>query len=339
MATFTLSCFGLLLYLWSAFGGPVPLKPRGYQFKASFDEATQLAQEADVRISGVTVGKVKKIELGDDGRTEATIEMDEKYAPVRSDSRGDPAPEDAARRDLRRDDARHEAAPRRWRRATSSRPRTSHRRSSSTRSSAPSTPRRARRSRSGSRRWRWASPNAAATSPTRSASLEPFAVDTNEVLKTLNSQARATKQLIRDTGEFFEALTENDEQLADLIVNSNRVFGTTAQRDQEIRETFIALPTFIDESKKTLRAARVLRGEHEPADHRPAPVGARREQDAVERQGVWRPTSTASCRPSGRRSTHRRRASRPASASSTACGRCWASSIRSCATSTRSCRH
>ena len=56
MATFTLSCFGLLLYLWSAFGGPVPLKPRGYQFKASFDEATQLAQEADVRISGVTVG-------------------------------------------------------------------------------------------------------------------------------------------------------------------------------------------------------------------------------------------------------------------------------------------
>src|SRR4029453_11363852 len=87
MATFTLSCFGLLLYLWSAFGGPVPLKPRGYQFKASFDEATQLAQEADVRISGVTVGKVKKIELGDDGRSEATIQMDEKYAPVRSDSR------------------------------------------------------------------------------------------------------------------------------------------------------------------------------------------------------------------------------------------------------------
>ena len=58
MAIFTLSCFGLLLYLWAAFGGPVPLKPRGYQFKASFAEATQLAQEADVRISGVTVGKV-----------------------------------------------------------------------------------------------------------------------------------------------------------------------------------------------------------------------------------------------------------------------------------------
>jgi phospholipid/cholesterol/gamma-HCH transport system substrate-binding protein len=86
MAAFTLSCFGLLLYLWSAFGGPVPLKPRGYEFKASFAEATQLAQEAEVRISGITVGKVKKIELGDDGRTEATIEMKGKYAPPPSDS-------------------------------------------------------------------------------------------------------------------------------------------------------------------------------------------------------------------------------------------------------------
>ena len=87
MAIFTLSCFGLLLYLWSAFGGPVPLKPHGYRFHASFAEATQLAQEADVRISGVNVGKVKKIDLGDDGRTDATIELDDQYAPIPEDSR------------------------------------------------------------------------------------------------------------------------------------------------------------------------------------------------------------------------------------------------------------
>ena len=74
MAIFTLSCFGLLLYLWSAFGGPVPLKPHGYRFETSFAEATQLAQEADVRISGVNVGRVKKLDLGD-GRTDATIEL------------------------------------------------------------------------------------------------------------------------------------------------------------------------------------------------------------------------------------------------------------------------
>src|SRR5690349_8968054 len=87
MAIFTLSRFGLLLYLWSAFGGPVPLKPHGYRFHAHFAEATQLAQEADVRISGVNVGKVKQIDLGSDGRTDATIELSDKYAPLPADSR------------------------------------------------------------------------------------------------------------------------------------------------------------------------------------------------------------------------------------------------------------
>ena len=82
MAVFTLSCFGLLLYLWVAFGGGFPLKPHGYRFHVRFAEATQLAQEADVRISGVTVGKVVKLELGPGRTTDATIELDEHYAPI-----------------------------------------------------------------------------------------------------------------------------------------------------------------------------------------------------------------------------------------------------------------
>ena len=32
MAGFALSCFGLLLFLWLAFGGPIPLQPKGYRF-------------------------------------------------------------------------------------------------------------------------------------------------------------------------------------------------------------------------------------------------------------------------------------------------------------------
>ena len=56
---FAISCFGLALFLWLAFGGPIPLKPEGYRFQVPFDEATQLAAESDVRISGVSVGKVK----------------------------------------------------------------------------------------------------------------------------------------------------------------------------------------------------------------------------------------------------------------------------------------
>src|SRR3954466_9154420 len=83
MVVFALSCFGLLLFLWLAFGGAIPLKPKGYRFQTSFAEATQLAREADVRISGVPVGKVKDIEP--DKRTgppRGTIGLESRYAPV-----------------------------------------------------------------------------------------------------------------------------------------------------------------------------------------------------------------------------------------------------------------
>jgi phospholipid/cholesterol/gamma-HCH transport system substrate-binding protein len=83
--------------------------------------------------------------------------------------------------------------------------------------------------------------------------LEPFATDTNKVLETLNAQSRATRLLVRNTGEFFKALTARDDELRQLIMNSDRVFGATARRDEQIKATFIALPTFIDQSKKTLR--------------------------------------------------------------------------------------
>src|SRR5213080_71203 len=88
MVGFALSCFGLLLFLWLAFGGPIPLKPKGYRFHASFGEATQLAKEADVRISGVSVGKVKDIETNKkSGRSDATIELDHGYAPLPKDTK------------------------------------------------------------------------------------------------------------------------------------------------------------------------------------------------------------------------------------------------------------
>src|SRR6476469_6302447 len=88
MVGFALSCFGLLLFLWLAFGGSIPLAPRGYQFHVQFPEATQLAKEADVRISGVPVGKVKDLEADTKtGLTNATIELQEKYAPIPRDAR------------------------------------------------------------------------------------------------------------------------------------------------------------------------------------------------------------------------------------------------------------
>src|SRR5918992_5734713 len=86
MVGFALSCFGLLLFLWLAFGGPIPLKPKGYQMNVSFAEGTQLAVEADVRISGVPVGKVKTVEPNlETGRSDARIQLEEDYAPLAKD--------------------------------------------------------------------------------------------------------------------------------------------------------------------------------------------------------------------------------------------------------------
>ena len=81
MAVFALSCFGILLYLWIAFGGSTPLRAKEYEVSANFPEATTLAQEADVRISGVRVGKVKT-KSQDGTRTKVTMAIENKTASV-----------------------------------------------------------------------------------------------------------------------------------------------------------------------------------------------------------------------------------------------------------------
>src|SRR3954469_4272151 len=83
MVIFALSCFGLLTFLWISFGGSVPLKPKEYQLKINFPEATTLAEAADVRIAGVTVGKVRSKDLDKtDNRTSVVLRIDPKYAPL-----------------------------------------------------------------------------------------------------------------------------------------------------------------------------------------------------------------------------------------------------------------
>ena len=72
----------------------MPLKPESYRITAYFPEATQLATESDVRIGGVSVGKVKSVELAPvdeqvDGQdtSEVEIEIDPEFAPISSDAR------------------------------------------------------------------------------------------------------------------------------------------------------------------------------------------------------------------------------------------------------------
>ncbi|MSO41441.1 MAG: MCE family protein [Solirubrobacterales bacterium] len=253
---FAFSCFALLLFLWVSFGGPVPLKPEGYRFEVPLNEATQLAQESDVRISGVSVGKVKSIALGDEndqnGLAVATIEIDDRYAPIPEDTRailrektllgesyvelsqgsnevptlpeGGSLPRaqvaDSVQLDeiVRTFDERTRVAFQNWMQGAAA-----------------------------ALNGRGADLNAAI------GNLAPFAEDADRVLRILDSQRLATNQFVRNTGVVFGSLAARQGELRGLVQNADTVFSTTARRDQDLEQAFIALPTFLDESRATLK--------------------------------------------------------------------------------------
>src|SRR4051812_47263661 len=88
MVIFALSCFGLLIFLWLSFGGPIPLKPQNYRLSVDVPEAATLANQADVRMSGITIGKVvgKQIDKGGVA-TKVSLNIDPKYAPIARDAK------------------------------------------------------------------------------------------------------------------------------------------------------------------------------------------------------------------------------------------------------------
>ncbi len=90
IAGFALACFGLLLFVWSAFGGPTPLAATGYKLKMPMTQIDRLAEQSQVKISGVEVGRVSGIELGKDDQKDlaiVTLEIEPEYAPVPKDTR------------------------------------------------------------------------------------------------------------------------------------------------------------------------------------------------------------------------------------------------------------
>ncbi|MEJ7789513.1 MAG: MlaD family protein, partial [Thermoleophilaceae bacterium] len=253
MIAFTASCFGILLYLWIVFGGSVPLRPEGYRVQVQFPEATQLAQEADVRISGVNVGKVKtKIPDRQTGLTEATLEIQARYAPIPLDSKA------VLRQKTLLGETYVELSPgtREAKKLQDGGELPSGQVAETVeldeifRTFDPKT-----RKAFGT----WLDQQGRAVEDGGKAlndalaTLTPFAEDLDAVLRVLDSQEESTKGLVRDTGVVFGALTERQGQLRRLVESSNRVFETTAARDRELADTFVAFPTFLRETRATTR--------------------------------------------------------------------------------------
>jgi virulence factor Mce-like protein len=85
-AVFVLASILLTMFVWRSVGGSLPLAPRKFEVKVLFGEAGLLTRNADVRISGVTVGSV--VALRRRGlRTEATLSIESEFAPLPSDIR------------------------------------------------------------------------------------------------------------------------------------------------------------------------------------------------------------------------------------------------------------
>jgi phospholipid/cholesterol/gamma-HCH transport system substrate-binding protein len=253
MVAFALSCVGILLFLWLSFGGSVPLKPQGYRVHIAFAEATQLAEESDVRISGVSVGKVKtKTEDAEAGLTDTVIELDSRYAPLPRDTRA------MLRQKTLLGETYVELTPgdREGRKLEDGGTLPQGQVADTVELDEILRTFDARTQRDFSR---WLDQQGRAVSQSGKdlndalGNLAPFAEDTRDVLAVLRRQSGSTRALVRDTGAVFEALTERQGQLRDLIVNSNRVFESTAARDAELADTFRVLPTFLRESRTTTR--------------------------------------------------------------------------------------
>jgi phospholipid/cholesterol/gamma-HCH transport system substrate-binding protein len=252
IAAFALSCFGILLFLWVTFGGPTPFKAKPYQLKVPFDEATQLAEQSDVRISGVNVGKVQNIALAPNGRQAlATVNIEDKYAPLPESTRailrtktllgetyieltpgsrdgpqvpdGGTLPEANIAQSVQLDEIFRTFDP---------------------------------ETRAAFQTWQQ---EAAVAIDGQGAALSyalgefnPTFTEFDRLFRVLDTQRLAVGQLFRNGATTFRALRGRNGELADLIRSSNTVFTTAARRDRDIEALFEAFPTFLDESRLTL---------------------------------------------------------------------------------------
>ncbi|MDQ6747582.1 MAG: MCE family protein, partial [Candidatus Dormibacteraeota bacterium] len=251
MVLFAFSCVGLLLFLWLSFGGTIPFNPQGYQVKISFPSADQLGTQADVRISGVTVGKVvaKSIDPRGD-RTVATLNIDNKFAPIRQDTRailrqktilgetyveltpgtqGSPTVADGG--ELGR--AQVQPAVQLAQVFNTFDPTT----------------------RNAFQVWQQdlagSLENNALNLSNVIGNLPAFAADASSILSVLNVEHSSVVNLVKNGSTVFAALSQSQSALRNLITSGEATFAATASVNTALADTFQVFPTFLNESQAT----------------------------------------------------------------------------------------
>jgi phospholipid/cholesterol/gamma-HCH transport system substrate-binding protein len=252
MVAFAGSCIGLLLFLWLSFGGTIPLEPQGYRFSVDFNQAVQLGSQSDVRISGVSVGKVVSVGLDrKTGLTKAVIEIDPQYAPRPVDTRailraksllgetyvqlsfgnprgpklpdGGSLPQGQVSPTVQLDQILSTFDP---------------------------TTRRAFET--------WMQDDSVAFTNRGQdfnaaiAELYPFATNVDALLTVLRRDNTATNVLLHDGAQALSAISASPSQLQGLIRNANTTFGATAAQDTALAATIKAFPAFLVSTRQTI---------------------------------------------------------------------------------------
>jgi phospholipid/cholesterol/gamma-HCH transport system substrate-binding protein len=257
MLTFTGSCIGLLVFLWISFGGATPFAPQGYRLDAEFNQAPLLGTQADVRISGVNVGKVVSVGLDKrTGLTRAVLQIDSRFAPRPADTRAilraktllgetyielSPGSRTARKLGDGATIARTQIAP-------------TVQLDQILSTFDPAT-RRAfevwQQQEGIALTGRGENLNAAL------AELYPFATNVDRVLAVLRRDSVSTSTLLRDTGVVFSSLAASPGQLQGFIRNSNTTFAATAGEASALAATVRAFPAYLAQTRATInRTAR-----------------------------------------------------------------------------------
>jgi len=253
MAGFALSCFGLLLFVWVAFGGPTPLAAGGYHLKLPLTQIGQLATQSEVAISGVGVGHVTNVELGEGdqaGSAIVTLELEPEYGPVPADTRA------ILRAKSLLGEAYIELTP-------------GDKRAGMLQDGDELPPAQVAKSVQLDEIFRTFDPvtreafkqgaidnsiamlNRGASMNQTLAVLPGTLTELDDVLQVLDENDQDLSKLVRNTGVVFDALSKRQGQLSGLVTNTNTVFKTTASRDQELQDFFRIFPTFLRESRAT----------------------------------------------------------------------------------------
>src|SRR4051794_21341720 len=279
MIAFALTCFGLLIFLWLSFGGPIPLKPQAYRLKVDVPEASTLANESDVRMSGITIGKVKSKAL-DKGAvaTKVTLDIDPKFAPIPKDAKfilrqktllgetyAELAPGDPSKGFLKDGSS----IPNKSVEKTVELDEIFSAFDKPTRTAFQNWVKEEAHAIKGTKQ----NPDSTAQSLNDAfGNLGPFASDAADVLGVLDRQKTDLSKLIRNTGEVFGAISERDHALQHLITHSDQVFTATNRRDAALRQIFRIFPTFLDESKATFARLKTFSTNTRPLVHDLRPV-------------------------------------------------------------------